>query len=82
MNEDDVRAATAQLDSAVRDLSDEGVRSDSPDLAPLQAAWNRLVTALVLGPAPRMRDCPRCGRSVRAAATLCGYCWEALAPTG
>jgi hypothetical protein len=26
--------------------------------------------------APAMRDCPSCGRSGRAEATLCGYCWE------
>jgi hypothetical protein len=25
--------------------------------------------------APPMRDCPACKKSVRAQATLCGYCW-------
>jgi hypothetical protein len=27
---------------------------------------------------PAMRDCPACGRAIRAAATLCGYCWTKL----
>jgi hypothetical protein len=27
---------------------------------------------------PAMRDCPACGRSIRTAATLCGYCWKKL----
>jgi hypothetical protein len=26
--------------------------------------------------APATRDCPSCGRSMRAEATLCGYCWK------
>ena len=26
--------------------------------------------------APVMRDCPACGKAIRAQATLCGYCWK------
>lgn len=26
------------------------------------------------------RACPTCGRSIRAAATLCGYCWSHVVP--
>jgi hypothetical protein len=29
---------------------------------------------------PTMRDCPACTKAVRAAATLCGYCWTRLTP--
>lgn len=28
--------------------------------------------------APQMRACPACGKSIRAAATLCGHCWKKL----
>lgn len=27
---------------------------------------------------PRLRDCPACGKIIRAAATRCGYCWTKL----
>ncbi len=44
----------------------------------LRTSWERLVTWLALGPAPQLRDCPKCGRSGMRDATLCGYCWEKL----
>lgn len=30
---------------------------------------------------PSRRDCPACGKSIRAQATLCGYCWTRLSPS-
>jgi hypothetical protein len=27
-------------------------------------------------PPPEKRDCPACGKSIMAAATICGYCWK------
>lgn len=29
---------------------------------------------------PARRNCTACGKSVRAQATLCGYCWTKLSP--
>jgi len=46
----------------------------------LRAAWSRLVGALALGPAPSMRNCPRCGKAGMRDATVCGYCWTRLVP--
>jgi hypothetical protein len=46
----------------------------------LIASWARLVELLALGAAPLLRQCPRCGNSVRRAATRCGHCWSSLAP--
>jgi hypothetical protein len=28
------------------------------------------------------RPCPKCSRTINAAATLCGYCWTRVAPVG
>ncbi|WP_437573503.1 hypothetical protein [Sorangium sp. So ce887] len=33
------------------------------------------------GVVPSGRDCPACGTSIRAQATLCGYCWTRLSPS-
>jgi hypothetical protein len=46
----------------------------------LIASWARLVELLALGPAPQLRQCPRCGNSGRRAAIRCGHCWSPLAP--
>jgi hypothetical protein len=46
----------------------------------LIASWARLVELMALGAAPQLRQCPRCGNSVRRAATRCGHCWSPLAP--
>jgi uncharacterized protein with PIN domain len=27
---------------------------------------------------PEMKDCPACHKSIRKAASLCGYCWKKL----
>jgi hypothetical protein len=44
---------------------------------PVREAWQRLVVALDLGPEPAVRPCPHCGRLGMAAATRCGFCWNA-----
>jgi len=46
----------------------------------LIASWARLVELMALGAASELRECPRCGNSVRRAATRCGHCWSPLAP--
>jgi hypothetical protein len=28
------------------------------------------------------RSCPHCARTIKAAATLCGFCWSRLIPLG
>lgn len=45
----------------------------------LRTAWAALKAWLALGPAPRLRTCPRCGHDGMYDATRCGYCWLALA---
>jgi len=47
----------------------------------LRAPWAELVELLAVGPAPVVRECPTCKRTVMAAATRCGYCWSTLSPT-
>ena len=44
----------------------------------LQAAWDDMVKTLALGPAPQLRQCPRCNASAMRAATRCSSCWVAL----
>jgi hypothetical protein len=54
-----------------------GVLSES-SLAELKLEWAKLVDVLALGPAPDVRACPTCGRTVMRQATRCGYCWKPL----
>lgn len=70
MNSDGLRVFVEDVD---REVSRLAGGSDA-----LRASWARLVGFLALGPAPELRDCPRCGRSGMRDAKVCGYCWEKL----
>lgn len=48
--------------------------------AQVRVSFDRLVTALALGPAPELRLCPHCGSSGMRAAIRCGTCWAKLVP--
>jgi len=65
-----LRGIVADMETAMGDAATE----------PMRATWQRLVTALDLGPEPAVRACPRCGELGMRAATRCGYCWLTLAP--
>jgi len=69
------------LRSAVEQVDGQIAALPGPFSA-LHAAWSQLVGRLALGPAPAMRNCPRCGNVGMRDATLCGYCWKKLVPPG
>jgi hypothetical protein len=46
----------------------------------VRSSWAVLVHLLALGPAPELRECPKCHHIGMRAATLCGYCWTKLSP--
>jgi hypothetical protein len=46
----------------------------------LRASWTALVKQLALGPAPEMRECPKCHGIGMRAASRCGNCWTKLEP--
>ena len=68
---DAVRGAVARVE--------EQLAMDSCSPA-FRVAWTSLVDTLALGPAPELRECPRCGHAGMLAATRCGYCWIVLCP--
>lgn len=68
-----VRMAVHRVNREIADLPRDGSVA-------LQAAWSQLLRALALEPQRPTRNCPRCGNSGMANATLCGYCWMKLVP--
>jgi hypothetical protein len=44
---------------------------------PAKDAWKTLVGGLDLGPEPKRRACPTCGKLGMANASRCGFCWNA-----
>ena len=51
--------------------------------AGVRTAWTEVVRVMALGPAPQMRNCPKCAAVGFRGATRCSTCWasfEALAP--
>ncbi len=78
-----LRAAVAAVDSALRQpRAKEGSGEQETWASSLDAAWRDLVALLALGPEPEYRQCPTCGALSMRDATVCGYCWTRLTPTG
>jgi hypothetical protein len=50
------------------------------DLRRAAKAVDELVRLCAGEPELRQRDCSACGKTVMAAARLCGYCWTKLTP--
>jgi len=86
---------THKLDTVERQGANSGIRTlvaaVERDVSRLQAdhhdasaalskSWAELVAWLALGPAPQVRNCPQCGKTVMLEATTCGYCWTHLTP--
>jgi hypothetical protein len=46
------------------------------DWAPLLTAYSNLESHLAIGPEPKTRACPKCGKLGMYNATVCGYCWS------
>ncbi len=75
-----LRVFVEVVDREMSKLVDPADSAQSTRTGALRASWARLVGFMALGPAPELRDCPKCGHSGMRAATLCGYCWETLVP--
>lgn len=76
-----LRAAVERTERAVVGLTRGETPTDpSAAAAELRASWTDLVKVLALGPAPEVRDCHACHRTVMRAATMCGHCWSRLPP--
>jgi hypothetical protein len=81
METETVRDIVDTLDKRVREVGHLPMTVESRrTLEPLISDWARLVNALALGPRPRLRACPSCGREGMAEATRCGFCWKELVP--
>ncbi len=79
VNTDELRSFVEAMDREMSRLPGADA-PQAPPLDALRAAWARLVGFLALGPAPKLRDCPSCGRSGMWDAKVCGYCWVRLPP--
>ena len=59
----------------------ERAGTDPAAIPEVATAWRELLVALDLGVAPALTRCPACGATAMAAATRCGFCWEAMPAT-
>ena len=82
--------AETQLDAGMRQLA-AGSGADASALSKVfgvavdklrdaRKSIGALDELLQVEPVEAARDCPVCKKSVRAAATLCGFCWVKLTP--
>jgi hypothetical protein len=75
-----IRLAGAHIDLATEQSRTGASCTDAlavsaRELGEAKTALDALLAELDPGPPPAMRACQACGRSIRANATLCGYCW-------
>ena len=73
MDYDRIRALVARMGEDVA-LAARPTATDD-DRRALSCSWAALVMGLEVPPPIAMRACPRCGRQIVRAATLCGHCW-------
>jgi hypothetical protein len=78
MDTDALRVFVEAVDREISKIPGPSDGGQPAQLPALRTSWERLVTWLALGPAPQLRDCPKCGRSGMRDATRCGHCWEKL----
>ncbi|WP_104978443.1 hypothetical protein [Sorangium cellulosum] len=79
--------AQEQLDAAI-----QAYDASRPDVEAIKGASERLREARLCieqiqqhidasaEVVPAKRNCPACGKTIRAQATLCGYCWTKVSP--
>ena len=77
---DGIRLARAQIGLALQPDGAgapprDAMKDASATLRDVEAALDQLGRHIDLDVAPEMRACAGCGASIRALATLCGYCW-------
>jgi hypothetical protein len=70
----------ARLRTIIATIDHQLAHRDEKQTVELTRAFAELVQVLALGPEPEVRTCPSCHKTVRLAATLCGYCWARLTP--
>jgi len=75
-----IRLARSQIDLASQESRTgascaAALEVCSRELGEAKTEIDALLVELDLGPPPAVRPCPACGQSIRANATLCGYCW-------
>lgn len=78
MDHHNLRTLVTAVQAGVTHASARAASAD--DKQALTRAWETLVQRLALGAAPDTHPCPRCGREIMRAATVCGYCWSKLTP--
>lgn len=70
------RALIATIDSEIQKLAIlDPVITVKIDVAALKGSFAKLVEEMALGPEPKTRACPHCGKLGMYNATICGYCW-------
>jgi hypothetical protein len=81
MDQDRIRELIARVDLEISGLQVGASLTENPTPAGgLVDAWDDLISALGLGTAPAVRECPRCQRTIMRLARLCGHCWMTLTP--
>ncbi len=82
MENTNLRAVVTTIQQEMASLSMQSwTDEDRTTIGELRSSFADLVTMLALEPAPAVRACPGCGRTVMRAALRCGHCWRKLAPS-
>jgi hypothetical protein len=81
MQKSNQRALIAAIETEIKKLAAlDPVVTVNLDVGKLKSSFSQLVDLLALGPEPKTRPCPKCGRLGMYNATVCGFCWTKTPP--
>lgn len=80
IHQNEIRQLIADVEASVSAVEKSDAAPKGAGVDEVRRSWDALTKFLNVGPAPRVRACPSCGRDIVHAAIRCMHCWAKSLP--